>query len=134
MGGKTHDLAGLLPVAKAVSSKGRGAVEGGSCLERRQMMCAGTRQREEPAATSDGGKWDRVGARGKEPRGEGRGGKGQGEPGEAAPCTARPWSQHPSRPVSADGFAVVHSSSMKHCLWQEGISFSSDFSLLCFLW
>lgn len=30
--------------------------------------------------------------------------------------------------VSADGFAVVHSSSMEHCLWQEGISFSNDFS------
>lgn len=58
VGGKTHDPAGLLPVAKAVSSKGRGAVEGGSCLKRRQMMNAGTRQREEPAATSDGGKWD----------------------------------------------------------------------------
>lgn len=72
MGGKTHDLAGLLPVAKAVSSKGRGAEEGGSCLERRQMMYAETRQREEPAATSDGGKWDLGlrGAGGKEPRGE----------------------------------------------------------------
>lgn len=58
VGGKTHDLAGLLPVAKAVSSKGRGAVKGGSCLERRQMMYARTRQREEPAATGDGDKWD----------------------------------------------------------------------------
>lgn len=58
VGGKTHDLAGLLPVAKAVSSKRRGAVEGGICLERRQMMYAGTRQSEEPAATGDGGKWD----------------------------------------------------------------------------
>lgn len=32
------------------------------------------------------------------------------------------------------GSLVVHSSSMKRCLWQEGISFSNDFSLLCFLW
>lgn len=78
MGGKTHDLAGLLPVAKAVSSKGRGAVEGGSCLERRQMMYARTRQREEPAATGDGDKWE-LGARSPEERGEVERGRGSQE-------------------------------------------------------
>lgn len=60
VGGKTHDLAGLLPVAKAASSKGRGAGEGGgTCLERRQMMQAGRDQAERAACSHQW--WRQVG-------------------------------------------------------------------------
>lgn len=68
MGGKTHDLAGLLPVAKAVSSKERGAVEGGSCLERRQMMHTMNLQ---PPAMEAKGTVGSAGVEVEEPRGKG---------------------------------------------------------------
>lgn len=68
--------------------KGEELWKEGACLERRQMMHAGTRRREEPATTSDGGKWDcglsgSGGERSPEERGEVERGRG-GDQGETA--------------------------------------------------
>lgn len=93
-------------------------------------MHAGTRQREEPATTSDGGKWDHglSGERRRRSPEE----RGRGDQGETAPCTAQPLSQHPYGPVSADRFAVVQSSSTQCCLWLEGFFSPMAFPLCGF--
>lgn len=119
-----------LPVAKAVSSKGRGAVGGGIYLERRQMTRAGTRRREEPPAAKASGTTGSAGVEVKEPEGlKGEQAEGIGE--KRLRCGA-------CGPASADGFAVLQSSFAKRCLRLEvcfGVFLSpGGFSLLWFLW